>query len=294
MSDARHEPSLRDGATGVDEPVPGAAPRSRPRPRSGVPWGAILLALLAALAVAVLVGVLRQPAERAPVVPAHPATPAQPPAAPDARHPIASTAAEVPLLDASDAAIFAALATVFGDGSLLSLVGRESIVRRIVATVDNLPRPTAPPARWPVKPAPGTLVTTASEGRTTIAAANAQRYVPYVRLMESLDTPRFVEFYRRHYPLFQQAYRELGFPDGHFNDRAVAAIDVLLATPALAEPPRVVQPKVFLEFADRELEALPAGQKAMLRIGSANAARMKAKLAELRAAITDPAVAATR
>lgn len=281
---------MRGGAVGVDEPAPGAAPRSSHQQRSGVPWRAILLALAAAAAVAALVWGLRQPAERTAAAPQAPAAPAQAPGAPDARHPIAPAAAELPPPDASDAAILAALAAVLDDGSLMSLVARERVVRRIVATVDNLPRATAPPALWPVKPAPGTLVTAAGDGRTTIAAANAQRYLPYVRLMESVDTPRFVEFYRRHYPLFQQAYRELGYPDGHFNDRAVVAIDVLLATPALAEPPRLVQPKVFLEFADRDLEALPAGQKAMLRIGSANAARVKAKLAELRAAITDPAL----
>jgi hypothetical protein len=281
---------LRGGAVGVDEPASGAAPRSSHRQRSRVPWRATLLALAAAAAVAALVWGLRQPAERTVAAPPAPAAPAQAPEAPDARHPIVPAAAELPPPDASDAALLAALAAVLDDGSLMSLVARERVVRRIVATVDNLPRATAPPALWPVKPAPGTLVTAAGDGRTTIAAANAQRYLPYVRLMESVDTPRFVEFYRRHYPLFQQAYRELGYPDGHFNDRAVAAIDVLLATPALAEPPRLVQPKVFLEFADRDLEALPAGQKAMLRIGSANAARVKAKLAELRAAITDPAL----
>jgi hypothetical protein len=298
MSDARSEPYLHGDATRNDAAAPAPAPATPPRAtrgqRSGTRWRAILLALLAVLAVAALVSIFRQPGDRTAALPARPAAAPQAPAASAALHPLASTPAELPTLDASDAAILGALAAVFGDGSLLSYVERERVVRRIVATVDNLPRRSAPPAHWPVKPAPGTLATATGGGRTTIAAANGQRYMPYVRLLESLDTKGFVEFYRRHYPLFQQAYRELGYPDGHFNDRAVEVIDVLIATPTLAEQMRLTQPKVFLEFADRELEALPAGQKAMLRIGSANAARVKAKLAELRAAITDPAVAATR
>ena len=121
-----------------------------------------------------------------------------------------------------------------------------------------------------------------------IAPTNSFRYAPYVRMLESVNTARFVDLYRRHYALFDQAYRELGFPDGHFNDRAVEAIDVLLASPSLAEPPRLVQPKVFMQFADRDLEQLPAGQKLMLRVGAENAQRIKVKLAEIRAAITDP------
>ena len=76
-----------------------------------------------------------------------------------------------------------------------------------------------------------------------------------------------VSLYVRHYPLFQQSYRELGYPNGHFNDRLVEAIDLMLATPESPAALKVVQPKIFYEFADRDLEQLPAGQKLMLRIG---------------------------
>ena len=50
---------------------------------------------------------------------------------------------------------------------------------------------------------------------------------------------------------------------------------------------------VLLEFADPALEARSAGQKVLLRIGSANAARIKAKLRDIRAALIEkmPAVA---
>jgi hypothetical protein len=39
-------------------------------------------------------------------------------------------------------------------------------------------------------------------------------------------------------------------------------------------------------FADPKLEALPAGQKVLIRIGADNAAAVKAKLMELRAIVT--------
>jgi hypothetical protein len=46
---------------------------------------------------------------------------------------------------------------------------------------------------------------------------------------------------------------------------------------------------VFYEFADAELEALPAGQKILIRIGPANAAKVKAKLREIRGELTTQA-----
>jgi len=232
----------------------------------------------------------------APVLPQASAPQAEPgaPAGATARYPVAPEPAAAVPLDASDAAILAALAAVFGDATFDSYVARDSVIRRIVATIDNLPRATAPPAQWPVKPASGTLATEASDGRITLAANNRLRYAAYVRILESLDRDRFVAFYRRYYPVFQQAYRDLGFPEGRFNDRAVEAIDVLIATPSLPEPLALAQPKVFLQYEDRGVEALPAGQKLMLRIGASNAARVKAKLVEIRSAITDPAIAAGR
>jgi hypothetical protein len=47
-------------------------------------------------------------------------------------------------------------------------------------------------------------------------------------------------------------------------------------------PIRLIKPEAFYLFSDPELEALPAGQKVLLRMGSANAGRVKAKLRVIR------------
>ena len=76
----------------------------------------------------------------------------------------------------------------------------------------------------------------------------------------------------------------------------VAVIDQLLATPEPAGPLAVkltevkgevasTQPWTRYEFADPKLEALPAGSKALLRMGPENSRKLKAKLREFRAAI---------
>ena len=70
---------------------------------------------------------------------------------------------------------------------------------------------------------------------------------------------------------------------GPFETQGGAAIDDLLATPGAKEPPALAHPGVLYQFADPSLETRSAGQKLMLRMGAENAARMKAKLREIRA-----------
>jgi hypothetical protein len=135
----------------------------------------------------------------------------------------------------------------------------------------------------PLQPVPGVPSTSGKDGTLVLASANSSRYALQMRLVETVPAEKIVAFYRRHYPLFQQAYVELGYPNGYFNDRLVEAIDDLLATPEPAGPIRL---KVLFEFADPALEELSAGQKAMLRIGKDNRERVKAKLRQIRAGVT--------
>jgi len=104
--------------------------------------------------------------------------------------------------------------------------------------------------------------------------------------VKSTDPKALAAVYFRLYPLFQQAYENLGYPGKYFNDRMVLAIDSLLATPDVQGPIELVRPKVFYQFADPKLEALPAGQKLLIRMGPQNASIIKAKLQQFRAAIT--------
>jgi hypothetical protein len=130
---------------------------------------------------------------------------------------------------------------------------------------------------------------------------NVERYGAFVKFVESIDLDQGVALYRRAYPLFQQAYEELGFPGRYFNDRLVEVIDLLLATPVPAQPPQLrlievkgpipsTRPWVRYEFADASLESLAAGQKMLLRTGPVHQQRLQARLLELRKRIaTAPA-----
>ena len=164
------------------------------------------------------------------------------------------------------------------------MIGKD-IVRRIVATVDNLPRKRVAERLLPLKSPGGNLNVSGQGEIVALSPANYGRYTHYVKLAQSIDAHKLVAVYVHYYPLFQDAYRELGYPKKQFNDRVIQAIDDLLNAPVPSKPPELVRPKVFYEFEDPALEELSAGRKIMLRIGPDNASIIKNKLREIRSAL---------
>ena len=195
----------------------------------------------------------------------------------------------LPELADSDGAITDGLWALFGQ-SPPKFIFLNKIVHRVVATVDNLPRDYVAPQLMPVKTPTGLPVTDNVGGSLVLSPRNASRYQTYVRMADSVQTDALVALYSRFYPLFQEQYENLGYPEKHFNDRLVEVIDHLLATPEVGEPLPITQSKVLYEFADPKLESLSAGQKLLLRVGKANRDKLKSKLQKLRQAVTSMAI----
>lgn len=217
------------------------------------------------------------------------------PAKPAINHPVQTPPGMTPLppLDQAGNFVKERLTELLGAGTVAASIESEDFVRRVVATVDNLARPLAPPMKWPIHPTPGRFTVETGGGGTVIAAKNAARYAQFVALVESVDSGRAVALYRLLYPLFQSAYESLGYPGKYFNDRLVAVIDLLLATPEPSGPLKVelpeirgplkpTRPWVLYRFSDPALEGLSSGQKMLLRAGTENRKRLKSKLAEIR------------
>jgi len=194
------------------------------------------------------------------------------------------------------------LGDLLGARDMAAFLQMDGLVRRVVATVDNLGREHTPARLWPVNPTPERFAVVGSGPVQTIGLDNAARYGALVRWIESVDMERAVALYARLYPLFQQAYEELGYPGRYFNDRLVAVIDHLLQAPEPASPVAVkltevkgdvpsTRPWVRYEFADPQLQSLSSGQKIMVRVGLENERRLKARLKALRALVATGAVA---
>lgn len=270
-------------------------------------WPLALLALAVLLAVGVFwwwqreaaMPVAPAPASTAPEA-AAPAVAASVPASGPHNPVDAAPDPGLPALAGADDYVAQAVTQWLGQRQVAQFLQIDGLVRRAVATVDNLARAHAPVGRWPVQPAPGRFTVQGERGGERIAPDNAARYHAVVQWVEGVDLQRAVTLYARLYPLFQQAYEELGYPGRYFNDRVVAVIDHLLAAPEPAEPPRVqltqvkgewspARPWVRYEFADAQLQALSSGQKIMVRVGLENEHRLKARLQALRALLATKA-----
>jgi len=224
------------------------------------------------------------PAPAAAPPPAPPAAPTHYPIGDNA--PPASAPKPLPALDDSDTAAQDALAGLAGPRTLAELFQPRNLIRRLVATVDNLRRGKVSGRLSAFKPVAGRFITAGAGTELSLSPANYDRYTPYVQLARAVDSKQLVAVYAHLYPLFQQAYVDLGYPDGYFNDRLVQVIDHLLATPAAPPGLRLVQPNVLFQYADPELESLSAGQKILLRMGPDNAAMVKNKLREIRVEVS--------
>jgi len=285
------------------------------RPRRETPMGTIVVAVLVLLAAAFFgwrwYQQQQQAPEATPVAAAPndgtppPPAPAPAPQSQEPRNPMDGIAVpDAGLTNATDTdtRVMKALVDLFGSKNVADFLQFDGIVRRFVATVDNLAREQAPASAWPVQQTKQRFITSGQGDKQVIAANNAARYNPMVLFAESVDPAKAAKAYARLYPLFQQAYEELGYPGRYFNDRLVAVIDHLLQAPEPAGPVQVrlvevkgdipsQRPWVRYEYADPQLEAMSSGQKIMVRMGLENERKLKASMRAFREQIATGDVA---
>lgn len=114
------------------------------------------------------------------------------------------------------------------------------------------------------------------------------RFNPLIQLLTHIDPASCAATYRRFYPLLHNAYADLG-EKKTFHGVMLTAIDKLLATPEPAtEPELIPAEKGLYKFASPTLEALPAAQKPLIRMGRENARELKAWLRRVKAAVLHP------
>lgn len=170
------------------------APR---RERSMLPWALLVLVLL----VAGYFGWRWYQQQQQPVAPPVAATtpedappaPAPAPVASGPQNPVDALAppdAALPSLADSDSRVLKALAELLGGKNANAFLRPDGVVRRFVATVDNLAREQAPASAWPVQPTGQRFITEGQGANQTIAANNAARYNGFVLLADRSIRPR--------------------------------------------------------------------------------------------------------
>lgn len=111
------------------------------------------------------------------------------------------------------------------------------------------------------------------------------RYNTIVDWFVSLDTEVIMQLFDRYQPLMREALAEIGYPDEEPTQVLLEAIEVLMQTPAVGTVIELNDDSVMYRYADPALEALPAAQKQMLRMGPDNIRRVKLKLTTIQEAL---------
>ncbi|MGQ9470108.1 MAG: DUF3014 domain-containing protein [Candidatus Aminicenantales bacterium] len=157
----------------------------------------------------------------------------------------------------------------------------KNIVRKFAAAVDNIANGQSPRRQVDFFAPRGPFQATKRGERFVINPASYRRYDPVVDVFISLDTKGCVSLFRSLKPLFQEAYRELGYPTADFEDTLVRAILELLRTPIVENEIFVERTVVNYIMVDPVLEELSEAQKHLLRMGPDNVAAIQMKLREI-------------
>src|SRR5688500_11669565 len=124
-------------------------------------WAVLIVVVVGVFAIWLYASEPAPPIVVPPIAEAPPPAPA--PAEPEIRHPLPKEAHEptLPHLGESDRVMMDALAMLWGERTAEALLYPNELVRRFVATIDNLPREKVALRVMSAKPAPGAFRTTA-------------------------------------------------------------------------------------------------------------------------------------
>lgn len=209
----------------------------------------------------------------------------------------------LPLLDDSDDWLKQKLPEITWRKELLKLIIDEDMIRRFVVFTDNfaqgiiayehspfiLPSAKFTPKKDSISFEQLALKPKESSSDSALSVKqnvwqwndnSSRRFSLYVDLLRSMDSDNLVQWYGEIKPLIDDAYDELGYEDDFTNtlqDAITRVLDMELPKSSIA----LIQPSVMYKYADPELEALPASDKLLLRLGKDNLLVMKSVLLEL-------------
>ena len=197
-------------------------------------------------------------------------------------------AVKLPSLDSSDRIALSSAQQLSSLPQYEALLIKQEIIRSFVVFIDNFSRGELVSNFSPlIKPdEPFSIVKIARKMYLNTESYN--RYNIYSEIVDSINIEYAVNQYHTLKPFFDEAYREIGYPEEAFDNRLNEAIELVLDTPVILEPIKLVAPSAMYKFADPELEALPDAQKLIMRMGPENILKLKAKLQQIQDALLAP------
>jgi hypothetical protein len=202
----------------------------------------------------------------------------------------AAEAVKLPPLGQMDIFLRALLGSLSASPELARWLATDDLIRQMAHAIDVVSRGQSPARELGVLRPEGPLQTSGPARTLSINPASYRRFDGIARAVASLDPAAVAAAYRTIQPRLDEAYRGLGRTSLSVDQAVATALQVLIDTPAVADPIRLAPgPGATLGYADPDLQALPAAQKQLIRLGPENAARVKDTLRRIKIAIETPA-----
>jgi Protein of unknown function (DUF3014) len=271
---------------------PGHGPSASPPParRRDSAWRVWIVTVLC-LMVAAAAAIYISRSQQSETTGTPPAGPASQPAVPTARGPLgpAVEPRDLPPLDLTDPLVRQLLKGLSSRPELAAWLASDGLIRNIVASVDAVANGTTPSAHLrPLAPA-GSFSAEPRGEDFVIDLRSYRRYDGIADTVSTLDADGLARAYATLRPRLQEAYEELGYPDGSFDDAVERALRRLLETPVVERDVDVRPAPVLYQFTDSRLERLAPAQKQLLRMGPRNGRLIQSKLREVATALGIPA-----
>jgi hypothetical protein len=191
---------------------------------------------------------------------------------------------QLPALIDSDAMLRELAGTLSRNPLLARLVATRGLVRNATLAVVQIGDGKTPAVPLAVL-RPPTRLQIGGQQSGRVESASYARWEAATAALLSVPVADAARVYVNIKELFDEAYRELGYPDGDFDVALTKAIRTIEATPPSPADMVLLRREGYFEHTDSALGSLKPVQKQLLLFGPENRARVQSWLRQLAAAL---------
>ncbi len=187
--------------------------------------------------------------------------------------------APLPDLNDSDAFVLNSLAEIDGGSAVITHLVSEELIRKFVVLIENVSRGEFPDRNLPLQvPQQAMQVRELGSEFFLMDESSYRRFDASVNVLSNIDTETDGSYYKHKFPLFSQAYAEMGIPDSEFDEVLITAIDQVLNARSAPQPQQLIRPSLNYLYADPEVENFTDVEKLLMRLGPGNTQSLQRRL----------------
>ena len=176
---------------------------------------------------------------------------------------------DLPPLDATDSIVRELVGKLSSHPRVAAWLATDGLIRSFAVVMTNSAEGRSPSGRLPMLRPAGPFRVMERGDDLLIDPVSYTRYDALASAIASLDPEDAARVFTQLKPRIDDAYRELGLTES-IDQSVERAIRLILQTPVIDGPVRVEPKGIVYGFADERLEAMPAVQKQLMRLGPEN------------------------